>query len=746
MNECFFAHVRRKDSKGNGGADNGGDWAIHGLESHLREVGKLAARLAFDIRASDADWAGLAGIWHDLGKYSPAFQRRIKRESGYDPEAHVEGSGKVDHSTAGAIYAVDRLGAAGRVLAYLIAGHHAGLPDWHGDENAGAALSTRLGQRKHLDVLPLADIPADLLDPGGQPTGKIPGNAAGAHLWLRMLFSCLVDADFLDTESFMSPEKAAARGHEMDVEELRNRFDIYMARFAGVDSTPVNRVRADVLHQCREKAQLSPGLFSLTVPTGGGKTLASMAFALEHAKGYGKRRVIYAIPYTSIIEQTANIFRDIFGEAVVEHHSSLDPDKETSKSRLATENWDAPVIVTTNVQLFESLFAAKTSRCRKLHNLVNSVIVLDEAQTLPPELLQPCLDVLNLLAAHYGVSIVLCTATQPALSEVTSFGRNLRGLDNVREIIDVPQALFDALKRVSVELPDDFHARRDWDTLAAEIGAHDSVLAIVNTRADCRELWRRMPKGTIHLSASMCGAHRAKCIAAINARLKAKEAVRVVSTQLIEAGVDVDFPVVYRALAGLDSVAQAAGRCNREGLRESGRVIVFVPPRAAPRGQLRRAEQATVSLLSGTSLDPFAPATFRSYFKHFYLDAPSWDKYGMENLLVQDGGHMKIQFRTAAQEFRYVDDADSMAVLVWWDDGKTNSRILIGKLEKGGPERWLMRKLQRHSVNLPRPVAERLIETGEVREVWPGIFAQDVDTLYHPDRGIDPENYEPLVI
>lgn len=743
MNDSFFAHVRRNNSHGNGGGDNRSEWAIHDLETHLREVGQLAARLAFDIREADADWARLAGIWHDLGKYSPSFQKRIKRVSGYDPEAHIEGNGKVDHSTAGAIYAVERLGAAGRILAYLIAGHHAGLPDWHADENAGAALTIRLGQRKHLDVLPLGEIPSDLLDPGIRPAGKIPGNSAGAHLWLRMLFSCLVDADFLDTEGFMSPEKTALRVQETDVAPLLTLFDSYMTRFAYVDSSPVNCIRADVLRQCREKAHLSPGLFSLTVPTGGGKTLASMAFALEHAKGHGKRRVIYAIPYTSIIEQTANTFRDIFGEAVIEHHSSLDPDNETAKSRLATENWDASVIVTTNVQLFESLFAAKTSRCRKLHNLANSVIVLDEAQTLPPELLQPILDVLNLLVAHYGVSIVLCTATQPALSEVMSFGRNLRGLNNVREIIGAPETLFALLQRVKVELPADFHSRRDWDSLAAEIGAHESVLAIVNTRADCRELWRRMPKGTIHLSASMCGAHRAKCIAAINARLKSKEAVRVVSTQLIEAGVDVDFPVVYRALAGLDSVAQAAGRCNREGLRDSGRVVVFVPPKAAPRGQLRRAEQTTVSLMSGTSLDPLAPSTFRSYFKQFYLDAPSWDKYQMEELLVSDVGNsgIKIQFRTAAKKFHYVDDAESMAILVWWND----SRSLIGKLQKDGPERWLMRKLQRHVVNLPRPVAERLIETGEVREIWPGIFAQDVDTLYHPDRGIDPENSEPLI-
>lgn len=723
----FLAHVRK----------DGERWYLHALEDHLREVGRRAGASAdrFDV----GEWARLAGLWHDLGKYSAAFQSMIQRESGYDPEAHIE-TGPRNHSTAGALHAVEKLGSAGRTLAYLIAGHHAGLPDWHGDQNAGAALSTRLGQRQHLDVLPLAAIPADILAPERPLLPKIPGNAAGAHLWLRMLFSCLVDADFLDTEAFMSPEKVAERGSETDIVGLLARFDTHMAGFTNEHPTPVNRVRADVLHQCRQQAELPPGLFSLTVPTGGGKTLASMAFALEHARHHGKRRIIYAIPYTSIIEQTAGIYRDIFGNAVIEHHSSLDPDRETAKSRLATENWDAPVIVTTNVQLFESLFAAKTSRCRKLHNLVDSVIILDEAQTLPPELLQPCLDVLSLLAKHYGVTVVLCTATQPALTEVASFGRELRGLENVREIINEPQALFDALKRVSVDMPADFHACEDWDAVAEKVGAGGTAaLTIVNTRNDCRELWQRLNRmegGAIHLSASMCGAHRAQCIADIRQWLKADALVRVVSTQLIEAGVDVDFPVVYRALAGIDSIAQAAGRCNREGRRESGRVIVFVPPKAAPPGQLRRAEQTTISLMAGTSLDPLAPTTFERYFRHFYLSEADWDKHDMHGLLVRDARDMQFQFRTAAEKFRYVDDAESQPILVWWDD----SRSLIGKLAKDGPERWLMRKLQRYAVNLPRRVVEKLMLTDEVREVWPGIFAQNVDTLYHRHLGVVIDN------
>ncbi len=718
----YIAHVRK----------DGEDWRVHPLDEHLAGVSALAACFAHTL---GEDCARLAGLWHDLGKYAPAFQSMIQRESGYDPEAHIE-SGPRNHSTAGALYAVKKLGPPGRVLAYLIAGHHAGLPDWFGDQNAGASLSVRLTQNEHLDVLPMADIPGDILAPPPPATLKIPGSREGAHLWLRMLFSCLVDADFLNTEAFMASEKTEIRRQDAPVTKLLEFLDTHMAKFDGAPATPVNRIRSDVLRQCRDKSTLPPGLFSLTVPTGGGKTLASMTFALNHAKAHDKRRVIYAIPYTSIIEQTAKIYRAIFGEAVIEHHSSLDPDRETAKSRLATENWDAPVIVTTNVQLFESLFAAKTSRCRKLHNLIDSVIVLDEAQTLPPELLQPCLDVLNLLAKHYGVSIVLCTATQPALTNVASFGRELRGLESVREIIDEPQVLFDALKRVTVEMPTDFHAHEDWDAIAAKVGAGGTAtLTVVNTRNDCRELWQRlnqMAGGAIHLSASMCGAQRAQCIVEIRRRLKTNEPVRVVSTQLIEAGVDVDFPVVYRALAGIDSIAQAAGRCNREGRRESGRVVVFVPPKAAPPGQLRRAAQTTIGLLAGTSLDPLAPTTFERYFRHFYLSEANWDKHDIYGLLVQDAKGMEFQFRTAAEKFRYIDDADSQPILVWWND----SRSLISKLKNDGPERWLMRKLQRYAVNLPRRMVEKLVLTDEVREVWPGIFAQNVDTLYHMHLGI----------
>jgi CRISPR-associated endonuclease/helicase Cas3 len=729
-----IAHVRQAED---------GSFVVHDLEDHLRAVAELAARHASQM--GSADWAQLAGLWHDLGKYAKEFQRRIKSVSGYDPDAHLEGPvGRVDHSTAGALHAVEQFGVHGRILAYLIAGHHAGLPDWHAGETGGAALNARLGDKNHLARALSQPIPPAILaqtKPASPPVGKSDGFA----LWVRMLFSCLVDADFLDTEAFMDEGKAAQRAGYPAVEKLLQQFNSHMNQtFSGAAPTQVNRIRAEVLRQCREKAHDVPGLFSLTVPTGGGKTLSSLAFALQHAAQHGKRRVIYVIPYTSIIEQTANIFRDIFSDAVVEHHSNLDPDKaETVKSRLATENWDAPIIVTTNVQFFESLFAARTSRCRKLHNIVNSVVVLDEAQLLPPEFLQPILTAMNLLAQHYGVTFVLSTATQPALNSRSGFGWTFKGLDGVREIVSDPDSLYRDLERVTVELPENLHQTQSWDEIAECVQRHEPVLAVVNSRADARELHRRLPKGTLHLSALMCGEHRSRVIADIKQRLKDGEAVRVVSTQLVEAGVDVDFPVVYRALAGLDSIAQAAGRCNREGKLERGEVFVFVPPKPAPPGHLRRAAETTVSLLFESRENPLHRELFQSYFEQLYWKAPSLDKQGIEGLLKANG-QGEVQFRTAAQRFQLIDESGYRNVIVRYGD----SPMLIGRLQKEGPERWLMRKLQRYTVSLPDYQFRKLLSNGDVREVYPDMFAQMADALYHAELGVlvDDTNIDPSAL
>ncbi|OYV26238.1 MAG: CRISPR-associated helicase Cas3', partial [Halothiobacillus sp. 20-54-6] len=552
-----------------------------------------------------------------------------------------------------------------------------------------------------------------------------------------MLFSCLVDADFLDTEAYMDAGKAEQRSNWPNVQILLEQFDSSMARkTVAADPTPVNQLRADILRQCRAKAIDAPGLFSLTVPTGGGKTLSSMAFALEHAKYHDKCRIIYVIPYTSIIEQTADIFRGIFGEAVIEHHSNAeaDPDKENHKSRLACENWDAPIVVTTNVQFFESLFAAKTSRCRKLHNIVDSVVVLDEAQLLPAEFLQPILDMLNLLTQHYGVTVVLSTATQPALATREYFDarNNMRGLENVREIMDDPDVLYAKLERVNVRLPADWNTPISWDALADEIKQHDSVLTIVNRRNDARELWDLMPEGTLHLSALMCGQHRSQVIKQIRARLKNGIPTRVVSTQLVEAGVDVDFPVVYRALAGLDSIAQAAGRCNREGLLEKGEVVVFVPPKPAPPGLLRKGEDACRNVLHAHIGQPLERTLFARYFEKLY-HACDLDAQDVGELLKVDGTTLAVNFRTAAERFKLIQDEDSAPIIVRYrgaggDDDKVDK--LLNALKKDGPQRWLMRQFQRYTVNIHNREAMKLLSQGDVAEAIPGLYVQVSDWLY----------------
>lgn len=720
-----LAHVRQNPD---------GSWSEHGLDDHSRGVGDRAGEFAASF--GSADWASLAGLWHDLGKFREKFQCYIKKVSGYDPEAHIEGApGRVDHSTAGAIHALEKLGPQGRILAYLIAGHHAGLPDWNSAEEGQSSLFQRIEEGKRQEFLAEAlagSPPQEILDQV-RPTSLPPQGSLA--LWVRILFSCLADADFLDTEAFMDERKSVQRANYPPLHELLSHFDRHMADKGG--DSPVNLIRAEALRQCREKASLPSGLFSLTVPTGGGKTLSSMAFALNHAIRHGKRRVIYVIPYTSILEQTADVFRSIFGDSVIEHHSNLDPDQEDSRSRLATENWDAPIIVTTNVQFFESLFAARTSRCRKLHHIVDSVVVLDEAQLLPPDFLAPILHVMDDLARNYGVTFVLSTATQPAFAPRPKFP----GLNKVCELMDDPDALYADLKRVKTELPADFTAPQPWEAIAAQLQQHPSVLCIVNSRADCRELHRLMPPGTIHLSALMCGEHRSQVIAEIKRRLKEGIPTRVVSTQLVEAGVDMSFPLVYRALAGLDAVAQAAGRCNREGeLPGKGLVVVFVPPKPAAPGLLRKAQQSGQEVMRLTVGEPLTRERFEAYFRTYYAGLNSLDKADIVGLLDMHnrvGARQgEFNFRTAANRFRLIDEEGQTAVIVYYGE----SPRLIAALEAGSnlephQRRGLLRKLQRYTVNIREGECKKLLISRDVR-IFQGVYVQDSDTLYHPQVGL----------
>lgn len=570
-------------------------------------------------------------------------------------------------------------------------------------------------------------------------------------MWIRVLYSCLVDADFLDTETFFEPEKTKTRKGYPSLNELLPLFESYMTdKQAKADDTYVNKQRAVILRQCIAKSVHEPAIFTLTVPTGGGKTLSSLAFALHHAvkPGHNKRRIIYVIPYTSIIEQTAEQFRDIFKDAVVEHHSNVDvsdENRETTRSRLACENWDASIIVTTSVQFFDSLFSNRSSRCRKLHNIVNSVVILDEVQLLPPEYLNPILHTMKELYQNYNVTFVLSTATQPAFGMHKSFDFHFEGLGDTVEIMENPLSLHESFRRVEVHVPDDLLTPCTWEDLASELTQHPSVLCVVNRRDDCRTLYELMPQKseeTFHLSALMCGEHRSKVINQIKRRLKDKIPTRVISTQLVEAGVDLDFPVVYRAIAGLDSIAQAAGRCNREGLLERGRVVVFIPPSKIPAGYLRQAAETGRRLLAEKTEDSLSPMKFEQFFKELYwLQGSNLDKYEILKDLAADG-ELRFSFFSAALKFKMIDDKQYAPVIVCYEEGER----LIEMLKKIGPERWLMRRLQRYVVNLPKYVHAKLYNEGAIIEAHPGIFVQEYGAMYHNDLGFCADKsmiYEP---
>ncbi|KQY89089.1 CRISPR-associated helicase/endonuclease Cas3 [Pelomonas sp. Root1444] len=718
--------------------NSAGDW--HPLDEHLAKVARLAAE--FSATWNDPFWARLAGAWHDLGKARPGFQRHVQQ----DRDAHIEGrirSNDKTHSAAGALHAraefVRIIGspaaaALARPLEYLIAGHHAGLADWQPDTHEG--LATRLAhtnaQAEHREAIhalaqanttPAAPLDATTLMAEARRWSQDNKNGLplGRALGLRMLFSALVDADFLDTERHFDDGKAARRGAFPSIAEYAARLGAHLdAKAAEVQAQgraddPIMRARGDVLAACRAKAELPPGVFSLTVPTGGGKTLSSLAFALDHARQHGLRRVVYAIPYTSIIEQTASVFAGIFGaENVLEHHSQAQErdERETTATRLAAENWDAPLIVTTNVQLFESLFAARTSQCRKLHRLAGSVIVLDEAQMLPPAFLQPILDALNVLLARFRISLVLCTATQPVLTDSghPDIRKRLRGLPAAQPIIDTPEPLFDRLRRTHIHWPRDLSTPTELPDLAERLQAERCALAIVNTRQDAMDLARLLPReSTLHLSAAMCGAHRADVLAELRHRLahRGDQPLHLIATQLIEAGVDVDFPVVFRALAGLDSIAQAAGRCNREGrLDAPGAVHVFVRPIPKPLALLRSAAETTVSLHAAGLPDALAPTAFERYFQLFYSRQPQLDAKGIVGLLEDRDTKFEFSFRTAADNFKLIDDAGQEAVIVPLHEvpgiGGSHQALapLIQQLQSGATDRWLLRKLQRYTLNV----------------------------------------------
>lgn len=717
--QSFYAHSTTTPDKS--------DWQP--LAEHLLAVADLAGQKASAFSAGAL--GHLAGLLHDLGKYTDEFQRKISGEAI-----------RVDHATRGAILAVERYGALGQLLAYAIAGHHAGLAN--GSERIER---TALRDRLVGDGLPALlaqwqdEIPLPVLDELNPPAliRRTERNFFQLAFLGRMIFSCLVDADYLDTEAFYdrTQGRRSSRGHAYpELADLRQQLDKYLSGFEA--NTPVNRLRGEILGGVRSKASLAPGLFSLTVPTGGGKTLASLAFALDHALAHGLRRIIYVIPFTSIVEQNAAVFRKALGElgeqAVLEHHSAFAEDSSKSlesrkKLSLAMESWDAPIIVTTAVQFFESLFADRPARCRKLHNIAGSVVILDEAQTLRLKLLRPTVAAIDELALNYNSSVVLCTATQPALNDGPKFPG---GLQNVRELAPHPERLFEQLQRVRIRAIGPVSD----EALTRQLREREQVLCIVNNRRHARALYETIADcpGACHLTTLMYAKHRSQVLAEVRQRLREGQPCRLVATSLIEAGVDVDFPTVLRAEAGLDSIAQAAGRCNREGKRPlaESEVLVFAPENEewSPPVELKQFAQAAREVMRQYPDDCLSMAAIECYFQLLYWQKGA-DALDEGNLLglIEKGRLDGLPFETLASKFRMIDSVQLPVIIARDNEAQAALRDLA--FSDGCAA--IARRLQPYLVQVPRNAYDALRRVDAIQPAMAERYGEQFMVLVNPD-------------
>ncbi|MCI6908138.1 MAG: CRISPR-associated helicase Cas3' [Clostridiales bacterium] len=696
----FYAHIREDGQK-------------QSVEEHLR--GTAARCAAFAAKFGEEKRGAMLGTAHDIGKCSDAFQKRLF------------GGPKVDHATAGALECA-KIGDF--FSACCVAGHHGGLPDFGNPRTDGAGAPTFAGRinRSRSGGIPAYRWDTALPDPGPPPELS---DMFSQSLWTRMLYSCLVDADYLDTEAFMS-EQSTARGGYDPLPVLAEKLDTYIAPWFPAKND-LNRKRCRILQECMDAAALPRGIYTLTVPTGGGKTVASLAFALRHAVANGLDRVIYVIPYTSIIEQNAAVFRSILGENnVVEHHSGIcrDDADETGKDnlfqRLAAENWDAPVIVTTAVQFFESLYSNRPSQCRKLHNIANSVVIFDEAQMLPVCHLQPCVGAIANLTAHFRSSMVLCTATQPVLSDlIHAFCPSL----SVRELCSHGSATFREFRRVTYRSG----GKLSDEALASELCRHEQVLCIVNTRKAARSIFGLLPpEGRFHLSTLMVPEHRKAVLDTIRRRLQDGLPCRVISTSLIEAGVDVDFPSVYRELAGLDSIAQAAGRCNREGKNAARDSVVTYYEGETPAPLLQRVNiRAAQEALQGNR-DPGDPETMERYFTALRsLTGSRTDKsHTVEHLRNGFQGCI-LPFETVARDFHLIDEG-TCTVYIPLGGGVGACAPLID----GTAGREDYRRAGLYGVNVYTQHFRALTDAGDVLQLTENSAVLSNLSLYDPETGL----------
>lgn len=694
----FYAHS----------ANDEGEW--HGLTEHLLAVAEIAGRFCEPFNSHDAGY--YAGLWHDIGKFNPEFQRYLAGER----------TSRLDHKGAGAKLALQHL----EPLALLVQGHHGGLQamrhcqQWviEKDINPATENAVKFARQATSQLEPKTPI---------KPPQWI-NNEYRVELWLRMVFSALVDADYLDTEAHFNPQQAAQRVPSIGVADL---WKIFSKRHqetvqTGTPAGAVNEVRSEVYESCLAAAKKPPGFFRLAVPTGGGKTLSGMGFALRHAVIHGLDRVIVAVPFISITQQTAGVYRQFLGEAaILEHHSSAeidDPDEYDPKAiwaRLASENWDAPIVVTTTVQLFNSLFSNRTSSTRKLHNLARSVIILDEAQALPPTLLEPILDGLRDLSKNYGASVVLSTATQPAFEAIEQFADV-----DAYGIVPSPTRHFQSLKRVRYEWRTD--PLLSWDEVAEIMHGAQQALAVVNTKKDALVLLAALnDENALHLSTLLCGRHREAVITEIRRRLDRGEICHVVSTQVVEAGVDIDFPMVLRAVGPMDSIIQAAGRCNRNGLLDEGRVIVFQAEAATlPRGNYQTATGITKTMRNAGRNDLDDPHVVAEYFRRLYQVVDTDTEQVQQERKACD-------YPEVAKRFKMIGDDTVSAIVTRKEPFKAAEQIeewpkvlhSVAALREGSKNaRHLLRQLQPWTVSLYRREALEKEHAGLLDEIMPGIY------------------------
>ncbi|MBE0508181.1 MAG: CRISPR-associated helicase Cas3' [Marinospirillum sp.] len=809
-NKTYIAHKRKKDNE------------LQLLHAHLYEVGELASAFAKKVGAENA--GRLLGLLHDFGKYSQQFQNYIKSATGEinpDEDDYVDAKGmkgKVDHSTAGAHLVWKRLkrfGAGGQgelcgqILSLCIASHHSGLIDCFGIDDK-AVFTERMrkpDEKVHLDEclqaadqrimeaigqLATVDLVKELF---GQLAKLVNFNEPSTidffnlGFFTRFLFSCLIDADRLNSAEFEDPTRLSERLNNaapVDWSVALARLEKHLAALA--PRNYVDELRREISDNCKNNSERAQGIYTLTVPTGGGKTYASLRYALHHARHHALDRIIYVIPYTSIIEQNAKVIREVVekdGDVrpwVLEHHSNLEPEQQTWQTKLVSENWDAPIVLTTMVQLLETLFSGGTKGVRRLHQLANSVLIFDEIQTLPVNCVHIFCNAINFLSQQANTTTVLCTATQPSINELKGSDKGQLIIPKENELAGDFNRHFNELRRVDVNnllRPGGWHTQEIAELAVAQFNERNSCLVIVNTKAWAQVLYRRCAEKVndshlFHLSTNQCPRHRKILLYLIKKRLKYGKPVLCISTQLIEAGVDVDFASVIRFLAGLDSIAQAAGRCNRNGrLKDDegnlikGQVFVINPDKESTGlfKDIEAGKDKAERVLSEGYEDILSPEAIKQYFRYYFFDRADDMAYRLDgnksqrsdnllNLLsVREGCNknfderegkiplMRHAFMEAGKKFKAI-DAPTQAVIIRQGKGCKLVDELCSAAKEFNAHRYyqLLRQAQKYSVNVFPNVWKKLLEQGAVHEVQlgHGIYYLD-EEYYSRDFGLGTE-------